>query len=175
MANLVGSSTGSFDFAQDDSVCLFAPLRPARCHLRASRCVIIFAGVRNAFIEHHRDIPAERRLNFHRYLRRYESARAVDVILKVDAFLGDLAQLRERENLISTAVGENRPIPIHEIVQAAKMLDHIEAGPNEQVVCVSENDLRIQFAQFSRADAFHGTLRTHRHERRRIDHAMRRR
>ena len=44
----------------------------------------------NAFIEHHRNVAAERGLNFHRDLRRNERSRAVDVILKLNAVLGDL-------------------------------------------------------------------------------------
>lgn len=95
------------------------------------------------------------------------------MILKFDAFLRDLAQFRERKNLITAAVSQDRSVPIHESVQSAKMFDHIESGSNEQVIRVAESDLRVQLAQFSWADPFHGTLRSDRHKRRRIDHAVR--
>ena len=110
---------------------LFATLRPARRHLRALRCVIVFARIWNAFIERHRDIASECRLSFHGNLRRNERSRPIDVILKFDAVLRDFAQFRERKNLKPAAVGQNRPIPIHELVQAAKMLNRIEPRPNE--------------------------------------------
>ena len=148
-------------------------LCPPRRQLSAFRRVIVLAWIWNAFIEHHRDVAAERRLNFHCDLRRNERSRAVDVILEFHSLFGDFAQLHERENLIPAAVCENRPIPTHEIVQSAKMLDDVESRPNEQVVGVSQNNLRIQLAEFARTDAFHAALCSHRHKRRRIDHAMR--
>src|SRR6266567_4691879 len=115
--------------------------RPARRQLSAFRRVIVLAWIWNAFIEHHRDVAAERGLNFHCDLRRNERARAVDVVLKFNTFLSYFAQFREREDLVTAAVGKNRSVPTHEIVQTAKMLDDLEAGPDEQVISVTENDL----------------------------------
>src|SRR6266511_6252562 len=43
------------------------------------------------------------------------------------------------------------------------------------MVGISEDDLRIEFEQLARTDRFHAALRSHRHERRRIDRSMRRR
>jgi len=95
------------------------------------------------------------------------------VILEFDALLGDFAQLREREDLVPAAVRKNWAIPTHEIVQAAKMFDNVESRPNEQVVGVSENNLRIQLAEFARTNALHAALCSHWHKCGRIDHAMR--
>src|SRR2546423_4662876 len=100
----------------------------------------------NALVEHHRDVAAERGLNFHCDLRRNERSRTVDVILKFNTFLSYFAQFREREDLVTAAVGKNRSVPTHEIVQSAKAFDHVESRPNEQVIGVSENNLCIQFA-----------------------------
>ena len=94
------------------------------------------------------------------------------MILKFDAVLSDLAQFRERENLISAAIRQNWSIPIHEFVQAAKMFDHIQSRPNKQVIGISKNDLRLEFMQLSRRDGFHRPLRPHRHKRRRLDYAV---
>src|SRR5262249_58234433 len=117
-----------------------ASLRPARCQLDALRRVIVRARIRNAFIQHHCDIAAEFRLDFHCDLRRNERPAAVDVILEFYALLSDLAQLRQRENLEPATIGENWPIPAHEIVQADKMCDDVEPGPNEEMISVSENN-----------------------------------
>src|SRR5207247_5747431 len=65
-----------------------------------------------------------------------------EMILKFDAVLSDLAQFRERENLISAAIRQNWSIPIHEFVQAAKIFDHIQSRANKQVIGISKNDLR---------------------------------
>ena len=95
------------------------------------------------------------------------------MILKRDAFLRDLPQLRQRENLIPPAVRQNRPIPIHEAMQSPEMANHLESRPNEQMVGVPQNDLRLQLAQLARAHRFHTSLRSHRHEGRRLDHTVR--
>src|SRR5262249_27991391 len=95
------------------------------------------------------------------------------VILKSHPLRRFLSMLREREDLVPAAVGENRSVPTHEIVQTAKMLDHVEPGPNEQVIGVPENDLRLQLAQLTRTNALHAALRSYRHKRRCVDHAMR--
>src|SRR5215467_11098047 len=149
-----------------------ASLRPARCQLDALRRVIVRARIRNAFIQHHCDIAAEFRLDFHCDLRRNERPAAVDVILEFDALFGDFAQFRERENLEPAAIRENGTIPAHEIVQAAKMFDDVESRPNEQMISVSENNLRIQLAEFPRTHCLHRTLCADWHESRRLEDSM---
>src|SRR5439155_25085541 len=69
-----------------------ASSRPSCRHLRALRRVIVLAGLANAFIERHRDVAAERDLNFHRDLRCNERTRSIEMISKFDAVLSELAQ-----------------------------------------------------------------------------------
>ena len=88
------------------------------------------------------------------------------------AFLRDLSQFRQRKNLITAAVRQNRSIPIHELVKAAKMSDDIESGPDEQMIGISEDDLRIQLAQLAWTDRFHAALCPYRHERWCLNHAV---
>ncbi len=95
------------------------------------------------------------------------------MILKRDAFLRDLPQLRQRENLVTSAVGQNRPIPIHELMEAAEMFDHVEPRPHEQVIGVAQDDLSFHFAQLARTHRFDAALRSNRHEGWGLDHAMR--
>src|SRR5216684_143633 len=71
----------------------------------------------------HRDVAAKRRLNFHRDFWSDECRRPVDVILKINAVLGDFAQLGERKDLVTAAIGQDWSIPIHEAMQSAKMPD----------------------------------------------------
>src|ERR1700720_4191134 len=96
------------------------------------------------------------------------------MILKMNALFGDLAQLRQRKNLVAATVGENRTVPVHEPVQPAEMFDYINSRPNKQVIGVSENNLRLQFAQLERTHRFHASLGTDRNERGSVDYAMRR-
>ena len=71
-----------------------AALRPPDGQFHASRRIFIFTRPRRALIQHHRDIAAERGLNFHRNFRRNKSRRPINMILEMHAFFGNLAQLR---------------------------------------------------------------------------------
>ena len=71
---------------------------------------------------------------------------AVDVRAELDARIRDLAQRREAEDLIAAAVGEDRPVPAHEAVQAAELADELRARPQGQVVGVGEDDLCADLA-----------------------------
>src|ERR1700719_7875 len=53
------------------------------------------------------------------------------------------------------------------------MFDYVDPRPNEQVVGISENNLRVEFAQLARTHRFHAALRSDRHKRRRFDGAVR--
>src|ERR1051326_6878118 len=91
------------------------------------------------------------------------------MILKVRALFSYFPSLRERENLIAAAVGQDWAIPVHEAVQSAEMANDVESWPNEKVIGVAEDDLRLERVQFRRADSLHAALRPDRHERRRLD------
>src|SRR5947207_14859062 len=99
-------------------------------------------------MECHGNVAAERCLNFHGDLRRNERARSIDVILKFDTVLCDLTQLRQRENLVPAAIGQDRPIPIHEIMQTPNMFDHVESRTEDWSVRVARNVLRVTWEQF---------------------------
>lgn len=94
------------------------------------------------------------------------------MILEFDTLLGDLAQFHERKNLEAAAIRENGSIPTHKMVQTTKMFDDLESRPNEQMVGVSEDNLRVQVAEFPWTHGLHRALRADRHERRRLDHAV---
>src|SRR6266513_1581449 len=100
---------------------------------------------------------------------------SIDVILKLNALLGNLSQFRQRKNLVTAAVGQNRPVPIHERMQTAQMFDHLNPRADEEMVSVSQNDRRVQLAQFARTDCLHASLRPYRHEGRCFNRAVRRR
>ncbi len=60
-------------------------------------------------------------------------------------------------------------------MQTAAGFEDFGAGANEQMVGVAENDLRLEFLQFGRADRLDGAARADRHKHRRLDLAMRQR
>src|ERR1700719_225167 len=54
----------------------------------------------DAFVEDHRDVGTECKLNFRRFFGREEMLRAVQVRAKAHAFIGDLPQIRQAEHLV---------------------------------------------------------------------------
>ncbi len=79
----------------------------------------------------------------------------------------DLAQTRQGEELEAAAVRQDRPVPTHEAVQAAGLLDHIEPGAHQQVEAVGENQLEPEVGELLGEDALDRGLAGHRHEDRR--------
>ena len=99
--------------------------------------------------------------------------RAVNVRTEFDAVRLDFPDFGEAENLEAAAVGEDRPFPIHEFVQAAGGADDVESGPEVEMVSVAEDDLRAHLQQFARVEGLDAGLRADGHEHRRFDDAVR--
>ncbi len=79
--------------------------------------------------------------------RREAQAGAVEVAAEGDAVVVDRAQRGEAEDLEAAAVGEQRPRPADEPVQAAEAGDRLDAGPHRQVVEVAQQDLRARLLE----------------------------
>ena len=60
---------------------------------------------------------------------------------KTAACFGDLRAVRQAEDLKAAAVGQNRAVPAHELVQSAQSADQLVAGPQGQMVGVAEHHL----------------------------------
>src|SRR5690606_21385056 len=92
-----------------------------------------------------------------------------------DALLRDLPLVRQREDLEAARVGEDRPVPAREAVQAAVRLDDLQPRAQEQVEGVAEDHLRAERAQLAREHPLDGAVGADRHERRGFDRAARER
>ena len=68
-------------------------------------------------------------------------ARAVDMRLEGHAALVELAQLGERHDLEAAGIGEDRPGPVHEVMQAAERGDALGARAQHQMIGVGEHDI----------------------------------
>ena len=93
--------------------------------------------------------------------------------LEFDAFFVDATKAFEREHLEAAGIGEQRPIPCHELVKAAELLDDVLAGTDVQVVGVREDDLRADGFEIGGRQRADGRLRADRHEDRRRNDAVR--
>ena len=105
---------------------------------------------------------------------RQQMARPVEMRLEIRALFRDDAPLRQAEDLEAAAVGEDRPLPADEAVQAAATRDQLVAGTQQQVIRVGEDDLGARLFEVAVASRLDGTLRADRHERRRLHDAVRR-
>ncbi len=70
--------------------------------------------------------------------------RAVDMRAEFNPFFVDPAQLFHAEHLVAAGVGEDGPVPAHEAVQPACLLDHVDARPKVKVIGVAEDQLDAQ-------------------------------
>src|SRR5262249_32064924 len=130
-------------------------------------------GVRVALVENHRDVGAELRLDVRDFLGRQEMSRSVEVTSEFDALLSNRSSRCEAEDLVPSAVGQDRFWPSNEPMQAALPGDEVVAWPQVQVVGVAQQDLCTERFQIAVSDAFDRPLGADRHERRRVDLTVR--
>jgi hypothetical protein len=119
-------------------------------------------------VEAHGDVRPEPPLHVGRELRREPGQVAVVDRAERDAVLVRFRdRVPQREHLEAAGVREDRTVPAHEPVQAAELLDHVDGGPEEQVVRVPEDDRGTDRPQPVRVEPLDGRLRPDRHEGRR--------
>ena len=93
-----------------------------------------------ADIEHHRDVGTEVLLDPDRLFRRQLQEVAVYVGAEDGPLVVDLEIGCETEDLEAAGVGENRPIPVHEAMEAAEFGDDGIAGAEGEVIGVSKDN-----------------------------------
>jgi len=152
-----------------------AALRPAQRQLHRALDIAALGRQPDAFIHLHRDIGAEQPLHLDRTLRRQFHHGTVDVGAKGYRLLRDLAQLRQRHHLEAAGIRQHRTAPAGEMLQAAEGGDALGAGPQHQMVGISEHDIGTGIAYLAPVHALHGAGGADRHEGRRPHHAVRRR
>ena len=147
---------------------------------------------RRAFVEHERDVRPERRLDRHRVLRAEEPLTPVEVRAEADALLLDRqdraiaalatatatldlvgdAAMAHREDLKAAGVGDDRPLPAHELVQAPELLNQVGAGGQEKVEGVAQDHLVAELRHLVGLDGLDRRPRRQWHERGRAHLAM---
>ena len=142
--------------------------RPAQRQAHRFRRLIVCRRVGRAFIELHDDVGIERALHLHRALRREEHLAAIDRRAEACAFFGQLADFGEAEHLKAAGIGENRLVPVHELVQATVGGDDVFAGAQHQVEGVAEDDFRAERVQLLRRKPLDRAEGADRHEHRRF-------
>ena len=88
---------------------------------------------------------------------------------KLDAMGFDFSDFGQAEYLVAPAIGQNRAGPAHETMEPTGLADDFQAGPDEQMIGIAQDDRCARFAQFSGIEGFDCGLRAHRHESRSLD------
>ena len=125
-------------------------------------------------VEHHRHVATQKLLDGHRPFRRDGHQPAVDVRAEDGFLLGDFHAMREAEDLEAAAIGQNRPIPAHETVQAAERGDYLLAGPQREMIGIAQDHLRPAPADVFDLQPFDARLRGDGHEGGQLHVAVRR-
>ncbi len=84
---------------------------------------------------------------------------AVEVRSKRHAVVVDLAQVLQREDLKAAGVGQQRPVPLHEVMQPAHPRDEFIAGAQVEMIGVGQDERRAEFFQIARRHTLHGRRR----------------
>ena len=118
------------------------PLGPAHRPLHRAFGLLLGRRKRRAFVERHDDVGTEQPLHLHRPLGRQHVRRPVEVRLEANAFFRFFGEFAEAHHLIAAAVGQDRPVPIHELVQPAERRHPLRAGPEHQMIGIAKQDIR---------------------------------
>ena len=94
------------------------------------------------------------------------------MVIEMDAFFRNSSEFCQRENLESTTVGQDWAVPAHESMKSAKVFDHLQTRPQEEMIGVAENNLRAHRAKLLRGHRLDGALGANGHEDRRFDDPM---
>eukprot|EP00187_Rhodella_violacea_P007535 CAMPEP_0174907946 /NCGR_PEP_ID=MMETSP0167-20121228/62741_1 /TAXON_ID=38298 /ORGANISM="Rhodella maculata, Strain CCMP736" /LENGTH=424 /DNA_ID=CAMNT_0016151543 /DNA_START=353 /DNA_END=1624 /DNA_ORIENTATION=+ len=121
-------------------------------------------GGGNDVVEGHDDVGADLVLDLDGFFRGEEDFGAVDDGLEADAFLGHLGEINQGHHLEAARVGEHGAVPLHEVVNAAELLQHVAARPQREVVRVREADLGVRVAELRGVQPLHGRLGADGHE-----------
>ena len=153
-----------------------APLQPAVSPVAGIFHIVIGRRNLDALVKRHRDIRTEVRLNAHTLLRPHKDMPPVNVAVEGDTLLRDLTKLRQRKDLKSAAIRQDRFIPRHEFMQTAEVADQLISGSHVQMVRVGQLDLTADALKILRRErALDSRLRADIHKHRRLNRTVQRR
>ena len=152
---------------------LAAPDQPTGGTVHTAADIVIVRMAGGTLVKGHGDGRSQIRLDLHALLRSHEDLMSVDMGLEGDAFLSDLPEACQGEHLEAAGVREDRPVPVHELVEPAKSLDQLIPCPHMEMVGIGQLHLGADRLQIICGDgALDGGHRPHVHEQRGLDSAV---
>ena len=98
---------------------------------------------------------------------------AVGGRLKFDTLLAHFVTRGEAPYLEAPGIGQDRFLPVHKAMQPSMPADDLRPGTQHQVEGIAEYDLGTEAFEVLGGQRLDGTVRTHRHKRRRFNRAAR--
>src|SRR5437879_4922800 len=98
----------------------------------------------------------------------------IEVGLKPNTIIIDVAQRAKAEYLIATTIRQDRSIPRHESMESAKLRDGLMPRSQEKVIRIAKENLDVEIAKLIRRHRLDRRLRSNRHENRRFNDPARR-
>ena len=150
-----------------------APFRPPAREVDRPLDLRARSWIAHALVELHDDVRPELLGDVHvRLGSPGEPATVVVDRAKHDPVVRELHELLVAEDLEAAGVGEDRPVPLHELMKSAELADDVDAGTHGEVIGVGEHDMCPNLLERLREDALDRPLRAHGHEDRRGHVAM---
>src|SRR5215470_11092911 len=97
----------------------------------------MIAWIWRTFVEGHDDISSNRSLDVDHILRGKNMPASVKMTLESNSFFSYFSIRGERKYLVAAAIGQDRLIPIHELMQAACAREFVYAWPQVKMISVA--------------------------------------
>ena len=114
-----------------------AAIQPAMRSLHGFARVAVIAWIRGAFVEGHDDVRTDAALNVHRCFRTEQVLAPVDVAAEGYPLFCNLASIGQAKDLVTAAVCQNGPVPMHEPMQAARFFENFRSRAQIQVIRIT--------------------------------------
>ena len=89
---------------------------------------------------------------------------AVNMRSKQSAFFRDFPHMSKTEHLKTSAIRQNRFVPVHELMQTTGFPDNIASRPQHKVISIRQNDLSSCPLYIFRFHSLDSCLGPYRHE-----------
>ena len=123
-------------------------------------------------IQDHRDIAAQRFLDFDRKLWRQIDRTPIDMRLEMSSLFTDLRLLCKAEDLKSAGIGKDRSIPTNKAMQPSEVANPLMSWTQGEVIGVTKQHRNRCLPQPIQRNTLNRSLRTDGHKNRRFHRAV---
>ena len=144
-----------------------AAVQPTVGAVHRLRGVLAVCRARTALVERHHDIGTDKTLGIHHGLWGKEQFAAINMARETHALFRHLADVGQREDLVTARIGQNGACPTLKLMQTARLIENISARTQEKMVSVAQNNLRMNIIhKVATMHALDRAYRADRHENR---------